>query len=783
MEWKLMEQMQQPDYVPLTIEELGESLHLGKAQMGELESIVEECLQSGTLVKLKGNRYCLPKDADLITGVIRFRQSGSAMIHPVITPGQPTFEPVWVRAEDTWVAMHEDRVVARMIRETKKPKWKKSVRRSVEEPDRKTARVIRILKRARDTVTGTLASTKFFHYVIPDDPRMIHDIIVEDPSVGSDPVKAKVNDKVVVRLHEWKQRHVNPEGDIIEVLGETHTPMAEYRSILHKFGLSPVFPECVDFELQDIPDRIDDKVINQRKDFRNVFTLTIDPDDAKDFDDALSLEYMDGGDLKIGVHIADVSHYVRPGSALDKEAKKRGNSTYLVGTVIPMLPERLSNGLCSLVEDQDRLVKSVEFHFSKQGKLKGHRFYNGVIRSRKRLTYGQALAFMRGLSSDAIRGMPMPLSHQTGNTGKPVAELSDSEMDAIRNALKSLWSIASGLREARMRKGSLDLDMPEVKIYVDPNGYADRIVKNESDESHQLVEEWMLLANQTVAKDLKAAQLALIYRVHDKPDDEKLSELSEYMATFGVQVGDLSNRKEVVKMLQRIQKHPQEHTLKVQFLRSLKQACYRSTSDGHYGLSMDNYTHFTSPIRRYADLIVHRVFDIYLRKKGFSTAPLDESVAFSASQMASIAEHLSITESRSAEAERETVKTKLMEYFEKDLSRPVRTPFGAIVTDIKNHGMFVELTDSMAFGLVHISTMGDDLYGLDRDGVSLVGRRTGKTYRIGQKMEVVVERVDRFKRQIDFRIHEKAPGSSDSAQSGSLPGKNSKRDLRKRSKS
>ena len=749
-----MELMQRDDYVPLQIQELAEQLNLGKGQVEELQSLVDACLADGTIVKLKKNRYCLPKDADLITGIIRFRQNGSALIIPTPCPGQPTCDPVWVSSEDTGVSLHEDHVVARLIRERKGYHRKQKQRSST--PDAPSARVIRILRRGRDTVTGTLASTKFFYYVIPDDPRIVNDILVADPRTQEWKTVPEIDDKVVVKLHEWTQRHVNPEGEIIKVLGKTFTPDAEFKSILHKYDLETTFPECVEFQLRNIPDVVNGNDFPERKDFRKVFTLTIDPDDAKDFDDAISLHRLPNGDLRVGVHIADVSHYVKPNSPLDVEAKKRGNSTYLVGVVIPMLPEKLSNGLCSLVEDEDRLVKSVEFVLGKSGKVKSFKFYNGIIRSNKRLTYGQAMDFLSGKSNDAVRAAPMPPAHQTGNTGKPMKDLDDAMLDQLRDTVRQLWAVSSKLRENRLKRGSLELEMPEVKIYVDELGYADRIVKSESDESHQLIEELMLLANQTVAKTLRDAGHAMIYRVHDKPDDEKLFELREYLQTVGVDCGDLTHRREVNRMLARIRKHPQAHSLKVQFLRSLKQAEYRASSDGHYGLFMDNYTHFTSPIRRYADLIVHRVFETFMLKRGFFKTDEDDSVQYTSKQMHALAHHLSITENRSVEAERETVKTKLLEYFERELTVEPRRTFDAFVSDVKNHGLFVELEESMAFGLVHVSTMGDDLYALSNDGTRLVGRRSGKAFGIGQKIKVSVERVDRFKRQIDFRLVERS---------------------------
>jgi len=424
----------------------------------------------------------------------------------------------------------------------------------------------------------------------------------------------------------------------------------------------------------------------------------------------------------------------------------------LVGTVIPMLPHALSNGVCSLVEDEDRLTKSVFLTFTKGGKLKGTEFANTVIRSNKRLTYKQAYTLMFNDDPKAARALKLPPAHQTGSTGRALSKLSDSELGKLQLSIKALWKIASKMRADRMRAGSLDLDMSETKIFVDKDGYADRLEKVVNDESHQLIEEFMLAANDAVAKAMRSSSLPCIYRTHDDPDEERLNELREYLATFGVTVANLSVRSEVVKLLRILENHPQSHILKTQLLRSLKKACYRATPDGHYGLNKKNYCHFTSPIRRYADLVVHRIFNYYLVKvKG--QKPLPGSLPqYNIARAGTLAEHLSHTEVNSTEAERESVKVKLLEFFERELSKPKKTQFTAVITEVRNHGMFIELVESSAFGMVHISTLKDDLYRVNESGTAIIGRRTRKKYRVGQKVNVLVHRVDRFKRQVDFRI-------------------------------
>ena len=302
---------------------------------------------------------------------------------------------------------------------------------------------------------------------------------------------------------EWKQRHLNPEGEIVDVLGKTHQPDAEFKAILYKYDLDPSFPASVEKQTKKIPSSVQPEDIGNRKDCRELFTFTIDPNDAKDFDDALSLEELDDNKVRIGVHIADVSGYVKPNSPLDIEAQKRGNSTYLVGTVIPMLPHALSNGLCSLVEAEDRLTKSCFITFSPKAEIVDVEFANTVIRSNKRLTYAQAFAFMTEKDLEKVRQMPLPPKHQTGSTGRPLEDLSEGEMKALQAHIGGLWHIASQLRAKRFRKGSLDLEMTEVKIYVDEDGYSDRTEKQSHDKSHQLIEEFMLAANEQIARVMK----------------------------------------------------------------------------------------------------------------------------------------------------------------------------------------------------------------------------------------------------------------------------------------
>ena len=673
-----------------------------------------------------------PHADDSVKGVIQFRAGGSAF---VIVDGNRDAPSVQIAPDDTGVALPGDTVSVRIYSGV-----------AGKRPGERVGRVAQILERARSTVVGDLRREGRYFLVVPDDPRFIYEISVPDPAQSHLKPVPQPGDKVVVKLGEWRRREQPLVGEITQRLGRTHEPRAELLGIFLKHGLEPNFPPDVEREALDLPDKVGPRDIEGRLDYRHIPVFTIDPDDAKDFDDALSIEEMGGGDVRVGVHIADVSSYVKPGTAIDREARKRGNSTYLVGTVIPMLPEKLSNGLCSLVESQDRLCKAVFLTYGPDFKVKHTDYANTVIRSRKRLTYKQAYALLFEDNLAKIRAMPVPPKHQTGSTGRALKDLSDWELTDLQTWIRALWRIAGAVRRERMAHGSLDLDMPETKIFVDPEGYADRLERIEQDESHQLIEEYMLAANEAVAHLTRTQRLPSLYRVHDNPDPEKLADYREFVGTFGIKVGDLTRREEVLKLLKILKTHPQGYTLRTQFLRSLKKACYRATADGHFGLHKKDYTHFTSPIRRYADLVVHQVLQGYLAKRGDGTVARHDIRSVN-----QLAEHLSLTEINSTDAERESVKIKLLEFFERELVKKKRTAFAAIITDVRRHGFFIELVESMTFGFVSADTLSDDAYMLSAEGNALVGRRKRRVYELNGRLDVVVDKVDRFKRIIDFR--------------------------------
>ena len=572
-ETKIREQvlalLSRKDYRPLSKIEIASKLGVSGRARVALRRTLRDLERAGEIARIRKDRYVLPAEADLVTGKLS--------VHPVgygfLTSEKPGEPDVFIAAENVGTAMHRDRVVARISLESPAGRIK----------GRREGRVIRILERAHDTIVGTLQRSRNFYYVVPDDPRFVHDIYVRPVAAVQEDrrseAEATVGDKVVVRLDDWQSRHVNPEGEIIEVLGPASAPGVDVLSIVRKYHLPTEFPSDVLEQAERIPESVDVQQITGREDLRNQFIVTIDPDDARDFDDAINVEKLPNGGWQLGVHIADVAAYAEPGSALDREARRRGNSVYLPDRVIPMLPERLSNGVCSLKPDVDRLTHSVFIQFDKRGVAKSARFARSVIRSAHRLTYKEAYAIL---------------------TSPP--------RDRLGERLHLAWELAALLRRKRFEHGALDLDFPEVKVWVDTQGKPVRLERVENDESHQLIEEFMLVANEAVARELKKRAISNnLPRSRKIPIRKTLAEYREFALSFGYKVGDLTHRAELQRLLaENPRKSPKEQALKVGVLKSLKRARYDPQPLGHYGLAKTNYLHFTSPIRRYADLVVHR---------------------------------------------------------------------------------------------------------------------------------------------------------------------------------
>jgi ribonuclease R len=710
MEEQILRLLGRRDYAPATMPELLRHLRLPPTRQQELQRILHGLELSGRIARTKANRYIQSREADLIPGRIRINRQGKGFLQP----DDLGLKEIMIPENATSTALHEDRV---LVRRDVKPKGLRP-----ERLEQETGAVIRILERKRTQLVGTLQQGREFQYVIPDDPRMPHDIYVPPPRDVGRP--ARIGDKVVVELREWESRRTNPEGEIVEVLGSPDEEGVDMLSVLRQYNLPLHFPKNVLQEARAIGTSVQPRELAGREDCRRHAVVTIDPDDAKDFDDAICLQRVSNDQWKLWVHIADVAHYVMPGTTLDDEARKRGNSTYLVDRVIPMLPEALSNELCSLKPNVDRLTKCVEFLVSNDGQVLKTRFYPAAIHSQRRFTYKEVLAI---------------LQRQPG--------------DRIEQMLHDANALTQRIRRLRFKAGSLDLDFPEMKIRLDERGRISGIERVENDVSHQLIEEFMLLANEAVAGRLMSQNVKAIYRVHEEPDERRLQDYREEVLSHHVPCGNLTRRPEVQKLLHKLGTIAIGVALKIGFLRSLMRARYAVEPLGHYGLAKAKYTHFTSPIRRYADLVVHRA----LFQAGHGAVH----------SLKQTAQHISDTERNSADAERDSKDVKLYAFLKAQLRSPKPTPYPALVIDVRNFGFFVDVPGLAMSGLVHLSSVEDDFYVFDIQRNQLVGRRSRRVIRLGDKVQVQVAKVDSFKKQVDFRlVREGGDGTARSPRGG-----------------
>ncbi len=675
----------QAGYHPLDETALARKLAVPAAELHAFRDFLADQERTGGVMRDSRKRFVSPKSLGFSVGFLQMNERGFGFL-VATDPTEPDF---YIAGEDTANALHGDLVVAKL-----KPTRDRR-------DHRLRGEVVRLLQRKRKQLVGVLNRNAQFYFVRPDEARIPRDVRVDAPAEP-----APLGQKVVVELHEWNSPHAPLTGHVLEALGAPDAPGVDLLSIIHKYDLPTSFPEAVEQQAAEIPARIAESEIARREDFRKIFTFTIDPDDAKDFDDALSYRLLPDGLFEVFIHIADVSHYVTAGTPLDVEARARGNSVYLVDRVIPMLPEKLSNGLCSLQPNVDRLVKTAVVTLDPHGEIRHFRFAEGVIHSEKRFTYQEAFALLQQPATTSL--------------GRDVHAMN---------------VMAQTLRKRRFARGALDLEMSEIKVRLDANGVPVRLEKMEYDDSHQLIEEFMLLANEVVALEIKRRNRPGIYRIHENPDPSRLQEFGAQAKAMGFPCGDLTKKGEIQKLLESSRGKPGEEAIKIGLLKSLKRAVYSPKPLGHFGLSKINYTHFTSPIRRYSDLVVHRI--LFSRE----AAGYDE--------LSRLALHLSTTERTAAEAEQESVKLKKLEYFEIQARSRERAVFTAMILEVREKGLLVQLPEFQVQGLVPTGS-GDYVFQAQR--LELFDRRTKQTYRAGQTVQVEVASVDLARNQIDFRL-------------------------------
>lgn len=709
IEERLMELMHQISYRPMTVSDLERALAITEPdEFKALVKMLNRLEEEGAIVQTRTHRYGLPEHMNLLKGRIQGNAKGFAFL----LPEKEGEADVYIHAADLKGAMHGDTVLVRL--------------NESEFGKRPEGEVVRILKRANQRLVGTYQDSAYFGFVITDDKRIPGDLFIpKEMSMG-----AVNGHKVVVEITKYPDGRKNGEGKIIEILGHQNDPGVDILSIIRKFNLPEQFPQEVLKEAEGIPDRISEEDLKNRRDLRDHTIVTIDGEDAKDLDDAVEVEVLENGNYRLGVHIADVSYYVKENSELDREAYKRGTSVYLVDRVIPMLPHRLSNGICSLNPKLDRLTLSCVMEFTPEGELERYEIFPSLIRTTERMTY------------TAVNRILVDHDEETMERYRPLVPL-----------FQRMAELSAILRRAREERGAIDFELEEAKVIVDEKGKPVEILLRERQIGEKMIEDFMLAANETIAEHFFWLKLPFIYRIHEDPDPMKIQTFIEFIATLGYLVrGGTAARispKALQKVLEEAKGTPEENVISTVLLRSMKQAKYADYHVGHFGLAADYYTHFTSPIRRYPDLIVHRLIREYL----FSGGVDEERIEELKEKLPEIAGQSSDRERTAMEAERETDALKMAEYMEGHIDEE----FDAVISGTTPFGLFVKLPNTIE-GMIHVSYLTDDYYHYHEKQFALVGERTGKVYRIGDPVRVRCIAVHKEEHTIDFEMaDDKAP--------------------------
>ncbi len=677
---------------PVSLKEMKKYLGVEKKEMVSLLKDMEE---EGLMVRTRNNRYGLPSRTNQVTGKLSCNPSGFGFVLP-LNAGE---EDVYISQKNMNDAMHGDKVVARVDR------YKKGGKRE--------GKIVRILERGNKQIVGRIERYKKHFFLIPEDSRILHTISLEKEK------SLRKGDIAVAEIVQFPSKRRNPKGKIKEVLGDPFDPDVEVKSVIYKFDLPHIFPKDCVKETESVYKEVIEEDKTGREDLRDLPFVTIDGESARDFDDAVCIE-RDGQSYRLWVAIADVSHYVREESALDREAYTRGTSVYFPDRAIPMLPEALSNGICSLKPDVERLALTVEMDFDKSGKLHGYQFYNSIIKSRKRLTYSE------------VRDL--------------LADTTSSNEDDPTDSFRIMEKLALILMKKRFKEGSIDFDLPEAEIILDMRGKTEDIIRSERNIAHRIIEEFMLAANRTVAHHLFKQGLPFLSRVHEEPDKSKVQAFREFINNFGYQLeGGIKHLpKAFQKLLAELDGKPEEKMINRVMLRSMKQARYATKNIGHFGLAFKYYAHFTSPIRRYPDLVVHRILKETMKDEGLTKKKISEINE----SLPVVADHTSQRERVAMDAERDIVDLKKVQF----MADKIGEIFEGFITSVISFGFFVELEEYLIDGLVHISSIQDDYYVFLEKDHAFIGEKKRKRYRIGDMVKVRVDRVDTARRQVDFTL-------------------------------
>ena len=694
--------MEEKLYKPMTREELAKSFEIDRDDVKDFYNVIEIMEKEGTIIRTRNERYGLPDKMNLIIGKLEGNEKGFGFL----VPEDKERDDIFIPAEDMNGALHGDKVVVRITKQNSGER-------------RDEGEILRILDRANKNIVGTFESNKSFGFVLPDDSKISMDIFISKSDING----AKTNQKVVVEITKWPDKRRNPEGKVVEILGYIDEKGTDILSVIKQYQLPLEFPNKVLDQAERIEEKISEEEIANRIDLREMKTFTIDGADAKDFDDAVSIEKMKNGNFKLGVHIADVSHYVTENAPMDKEAFKRGNSVYLVDRVIPMLPEKLSNGICSLKPGEPRLTLSVFMEIDNKGKVVNHEIFESVIESKERLVYDD----ISELLEKDDKNLKAKYNH-------------------IYEDLKLMEELCYTLTEKRDNRGSLDFDFPEATIVLDDNGIPIDIKKEDRRIANRIIEEFMLVSNETIAEYMYWAQVPFIYRIHEDPDSEKIAGFNKFVHNFGYSLKGSQDvhPKELQNLMNSIKGKKEENLINTLLLRSLKKAIYSSEVDGHFGLAAKYYCHFTAPIRRYSDLEVHRIIKSYINGK---LSP--DKIGKLERMLPGIAEQSSTMERKAEEAERAVEDIKKAQYMKERIGEV----YEGLVSSLTHFGMFVQLENTIE-GLVHFSNMVNDYYYYDEEKYYIIGERTKKQYRIGDTVKIKVIGVDILKGNIDFILVE-----------------------------
>jgi ribonuclease R len=695
---------------PTTDKDLLKQLRVrGDARL-EAKRVLEELIAKGEVVRTRTDRIGLPEKMDLVAGRLEMKRGGFGFV----VPSEGGLKDVYVAANNLADALHADRVLVKVERKA---------------PDgRLEGRIVKVVERVTTQIVGRLEIDSGGTRVVPFDPRFPYEVFLPDKDLRG----ARVKDMVVVELTRYPAPYRAPLGRIVEVVGSVDEPGVDLLVVVAKHGLPDEFPQDVLSEAESVPAEVSREALAAREDFRDRPIVTIDGETARDFDDAVEVEFLPNGNYRLGVHIADVTHYVREGSRLDGEAFHRGTSVYFPERAIPMLPERLSNGICSLNPGVDRLVQSVFIEVSPAGKVVKSRFADGVIRSRARMTYTKMKQILVDREPKLLR-----------------------EYEELLPAFERMLSLFRILRARREARGSIDFDRPEAEVVLDDSGRVVDIRAAERNVAHRIIEEFMLLANETVATFFADREVPAIYRIHEPPDERRVESFEELILGLGHRLRSGSEPirpRAFQKLLARIEGKPEERFIAYVMLRAMKQAVYSEENRGHYALAASFYTHFTSPIRRYPDLVVHRLLR-ELRQKG---PPAGRASEEREKHLAEIAERSSFTERRADEAERELTEWKKVRF----MTDKVGGVYAGVVTGVTGFGIYVELIEYFVEGLVHISTLVDDYYHYNEEAHTLKGESTGRVFRLGDLVQARVARVDLNQRRIDLAIEGVEPKPS-----------------------